>query len=259
MWPTDFTEIRSSSINRISDAATAEPAPLPAFLIGARTIRHAEISDHMLLWGTIDVSLMVWIFSGNTLTILAIGMSRKLRAITSNWFVLALALSDLLVGFTLPYHLAFYMGSDLGTVHVWCLLRFFLIIIACCVSIWNLIAIAVDRYVAIVYPLHYVRYVTRRVAIAVMCAGWLVGGCLGTVPMLWNNWSTALECEFDEVLPPWYMVGVVTPLFSAVWLCMLVLYVRIWSEAARQARQMRSSICGSRERNVGDRKSVHVS
>lgn len=233
-----------------------------------RAVRQAEISSSMLLWAAIDLVLMVWIFSGNTLTILAICWSRKLRSFTSNWFVLALAVSDLLVGVSLPYHLAFYMGSQLGRAHGWCMLRFFLIIVACCVSLWSLMAIACDRYVAIVYPLHYVRFVTRRVAIATMGSGWLVGVTIGATPMVWNNWRTAQECEFDEVLPRWYVVGVVTPLFSAVWLCLLALYVRIWSEASRQAKQMRASICGglqlqqqrtSHQRSGGDRKSVQVS
>lgn len=119
--------------------------------------RTNEIADDMLLWATIDISLMIFIFCGNTLTILAIGLSRRLRLILSNWFVLSLAMSDMLVGITLPYHMTFYLRTELGRFHLWCMLRFFLIIIACCVSIWNLIAIAVDRYVAIVYPLHYVR------------------------------------------------------------------------------------------------------
>lgn len=247
-------------------AAAAGVAPaligLPLFFRDAqRTARYAEISDYMLLWGIIDIALVIWICSGNAFTILAIACSRRLRTITSNWFVLALAMSDLLVGITLPYHLAFYMGSGLGAQHGWCLLRFFLIIIACCVSICNLIAIAVDRYVAIVYPLHYVRFVTRRVAVAVMCSGWLAGCLLGGMPMVWNNWATAAECEFDEVLPQWYVVGVMTPLFTAVWVCMLVLYVRIWAVASQQARKIaRSSICALTERRPagGDRKSVQV-
>lgn len=79
--------------------------------------------------------------------------------------------------------------------------------------------------------------------------------------MVWNNWATAAECEFDEVLPQWYVVGVMTPLFTAVWVCMLVLYVRIWAVASQQARKIaRSSICALTERRPagGDRKSVQV-
>lgn len=139
--------------NRITSGATSAPQP-----IQASTERTDEIREHFLIWAIIDISLMLLIFAGNTLTILAISLSRRIRSITSNLFILSLAISDILVGTTLPYHLAFYMsGTTLGSFHTWCLMRFFLIIIACTVSIWNLIAIAVDRYIAIVYPLHYIR------------------------------------------------------------------------------------------------------
>lgn len=123
----------------------------------AASDRVTSIQSDVVFWGVVDGILVVTILSGNTLTILALRFSRKLRSIISNMFVLSLAISDIVVGFTLPYHLAFYMGSGLGHTEIWCLLRFFLIILACCVSIWNLIAIAVDRYIAIMYPLHYTR------------------------------------------------------------------------------------------------------
>lgn len=119
--------------------------------------RTDEIRANVLLWAIVDLTLMLFIFCGNTLTILAISLSRRIRSTTSSLFVLSLAISDILVGTTLPYHLAFYIGAGLGQNYSLCLMRFFLIIIACTVSIWNIIAIAIDRYVAIVYPLHYLR------------------------------------------------------------------------------------------------------
>lgn len=87
--------------------------------------------------------------------------------------------------------------------------------------------------------------------------GWLLGATIGLVPMFWNNWETAVECEFDEILPPWYMAGVVTPLFSAVWICMLILYAKIWHEASRHAKQLRSSFSGL-SGGTSDWKSVQV-
>lgn len=122
-----------------------------------KTDHAVYMESNIILWACIHGILLVAILSGNILTILAIRCSRKLRSITSNVFIRSLAISDILVGFTLPYHLAFYLGLGLGNYKCWCLLRFFLIINACCGSIWNLIAIAVDRYIAIVYPLHYNR------------------------------------------------------------------------------------------------------
>lgn len=119
--------------------------------------RVSVINEDLFIWAIIDGVLMICILCGNILTILAVRYHRRLRLLISNLFVLSLALSDIFVGLTLPYHLAFYMGNELGRHKHFCLLRFFILIIACSVSIWNLIAIAVDRYIAICYPLHYTR------------------------------------------------------------------------------------------------------
>lgn len=115
------------------------------------------LESDVVVWAIIDGFLVVTILGGNTLTILALHYSRRLRSVISNMFVLSLALSDMVVGLTLPFHLAFYMTRELGQIEHWCLLRFFLFILACCVSIWNLTVIAIDRYLAIMYPLHYTR------------------------------------------------------------------------------------------------------
>lgn len=119
--------------------------------------QHNVIKPVVIFWTCIHAILLVVILSGNILTILAIRCSRKLRIITSNVFIRSLATSDIIVGFTLPYHMAFYLGSGLGQIKYCCLARFFLIIMACCMSIYNLVAIGIDRYTAIVYPLHYNR------------------------------------------------------------------------------------------------------
>lgn len=97
-------------------------------------------------WSIVDGALMVLILSGNTLTILAVTLSRRLSCLVSNQFVLNLAISDLMVGLTLPYHLVFYLDAEFGKIKWSCLMRFILIILACLASIYNIIAIAVDRY-----------------------------------------------------------------------------------------------------------------
>lgn len=144
--------ITKMSAYQPSETTVYPPTPQPLSAPSSQ-----RIDPNLAFWAVIDGVLLVFIVGGNILTILAVRFSRRLRTVISNLFILSLAISDMVVGFTLPYHLAFYMGSNLGNDRGWCLLRFFLIILACCVSIWNLIAIAVDRYIAIVYPLHYSR------------------------------------------------------------------------------------------------------
>lgn len=82
---------------------------------------------------------------------------------------------------------------------------------------------------------------TRKVAAIIITFNWTVGATVALIPMFWNNWNTAYECEFDEVLPPWYMAGIITPAFTIIWILMLLMYWRIMKEAAKQANQLNST------------------
>jgi len=115
-----------------------------------------------ILWSILDCALLVIILCGNTLTIVAILRSKRLYNVMSNQFVLSLATSDLFIGLTLPYHMAFYLSDAIGNDKETCILRFVLLALGCSASLCNLIMIAIDRYIAIVYPLHYCRLVTHR-------------------------------------------------------------------------------------------------
>lgn len=152
-----ITTTASSLDIRFSEDAPEQSPPTTSGGQSAASERVLSIQSDVILWSVVNGLLVIIILSGNTLTILALRFSRRLRSVISNMFVLSLAVSDMVVGFTLPFHLAFYMTPVLGNIQIWCLLRFFLIIMACCVSIWNLTAIAIDRYIAIMYPLHYTR------------------------------------------------------------------------------------------------------
>lgn len=232
-----------------------EPSGLDTTTVRVFADRVSVINEDLFIWAIIDGVLMICILCGNILTILAVRYHRRLRLLISNLFVLSLALSDIFVGLTLPYHLAFYMGNELGRHKHFCLLRFFILIIACSVSIWNLIAIAVDRYIAICYPLHYTRLMTKKVALVILGFGWCLAFLIATIPLIWNKWDTAMECEFDELLYPWYVAGVITPIFSLVWFCLLLVYWRIWREAAKHAKQLRAH---NSQESSSDWKSVQV-
>lgn len=99
------------------------------------------------------------------------------------------------------------------------------------------------------------RYMTRKVALCLMAMGWIMGFTIATIPVIWNKWENALECEFDQIFYPWYMVGVITPVFSLVWFCMLFVYCRIWREASKQVKQLRTT---GQQEGTSDWKSVQV-
>lgn len=215
--------------------------------------------DGVILWGIIDLVIIVFTLAGNILTAVAIKTCRKLNAVLSNQFIFNLAISDIMVAVFIPYHYAFSIGNTLGTQKTTCLLRFILICLACSCSIFNLLTIAADRYIAIVHPLHYGRYVTKRVAYGVIAYGWIACFTLATVPLYWNTWETADRCELDGVLPAQFLNFVITPLFVLIWLAMLLVYFRIWREASGHAKRLKSTAKYCNGAGLNDSKSVQVS
>lgn len=210
------------------------------------------------IWGTIDAFIIIFTLSGNILTLCAIAISRKLSSMISNYFIFSLALSDILVALFMPYHYAFYVLDYLGTNKSTCMLRFILICLACSCSIYNLLAIAGDRYVAIVHPLHYGRYMTKKVALGVIFAGWVISFTHATIPLYWNEWKDRSKCELNQVLPKLYVNYVMTPMFGTIWIAMLLLYFRIWREASGHAKRMRNTTCYGSGAVPNDSKSVQV-
>ncbi|XP_014477332.1 PREDICTED: octopamine receptor 1 [Dinoponera quadriceps] len=210
-----------------------------------------------VFWILVDCFLFVAIVLGNVLTIVAIAMTRRLRNVVSNYFVLNLAVSDLLVGVSLPYHLAFYMDDQLSHEKLICVLRFVLISVACGGSIMNIMVIAIDRYVAIVHPLSYNAYATTKRMLLIVAGTWICTVGMSSIPIYWNRFDESSTCEFETVLPRDYIVAIQMPLFLLTWVTMFLLYTKIWKEAKMCARRMNLSIVSSfTEKN--DRKSVQV-
>ncbi|KAJ1529378.1 hypothetical protein ONE63_006164 [Megalurothrips usitatus] len=210
-------------------------------------------SRHQVVWIVVESALLLCILCGNTLTVCAVVLSRRLARATSSQFVLSLAVSDLLVGLFLPYHMSFYWGTTLGASQIACLLKFTCMVFAFCNSLFSLICISLDRYIYILYPLDYNTRVTKRLAWTVIGMGWLYSMAIAITPLYWNNWSTASSCELHEVLPVPFTMLILTPNFALVWLAMFLVYWRIWREAASVRRRW-----GNYQGKPPDGKSIQV-
>ncbi|XP_070780583.1 adenosine receptor A2b-like isoform X1 [Enoplosus armatus] len=189
--------------------------------------------------------------AGNILVCWAVCLNSNLQSIT-NFFVVSLAVADIAVGLlAIPFAITISTG--------FCADFFGCLFIACFVliltqsSIFSLLAIAVDRYIAIKNPLRYNSLVTGERAKGIITLCWVLSVGIGLTPMLgwnrgWNTTTTAssnrcpeglTECLFEGVVTMDYMVYfnffgcVLVPL-----LVMLVVYAHIFMAARHQLRLM---------------------
>ncbi|RWS16088.1 7 transmembrane receptor (rhodopsin family)-like protein 2 [Dinothrombium tinctorium] len=93
---------------------------------------------------------------GNLLTIVVFLQDRRLRKVT-NFYIVSLAIADLLVGgLGIPSAILIRMGIPRNAFNT-CLTMLSILLVICTISILNLVAVSLDRYWAILYPLNYHR------------------------------------------------------------------------------------------------------
>ena len=91
--------------------------------------------------------------AGNALVIYMVVWSRRMRTIT-NFFIANLALADFVIGtFYIPFHFQAALLQRWNLPHFMCALCPFFQNVSVNTSIFTLVAIAQDRYRAIVHPL----------------------------------------------------------------------------------------------------------
>ncbi|KAK7919025.1 hypothetical protein WMY93_010309 [Mugilogobius chulae] len=126
---------------------------------------------------------------GNVLVCLAVCASRRLRCLT-NCFIVSLAVTDLLLGvLVLPFSALLQLKNDWPLGPVFCNFYISMDVMLCTASILTLLAISVDRYLAVTMPLRYTSMVLPwKVAVA-MITVWAVSLAVSFLPiqMGWNT------------------------------------------------------------------------
>ena len=114
---------------------------------------------------------------GNGLVILLITTRRNLR-ITTNWFVLSLAVADFGVGAVFYPRLSFCSIRDETCVNEAVEIAYLIGVVFSYASVANLCTMTLDRYLAIVHPLRYVTFMTKKRVALLVSAAWAVASTL---------------------------------------------------------------------------------
>ncbi|CAN9504979.1 unnamed protein product [Ophioblennius macclurei] len=210
---------------------------------------------NQLVYVILEAVIACLAVAGNTLVCWSVSVNSNLQSIT-NFFVVSLAVADIAVGLlAIPFAITISFGfcADFhGCLFIACF-----VLVLTQSSIFSLLAIAVDRYIAIKNPLRYYSLVTAPRAKAFITLCWVLSVLIGLTPLMgWNNGYNATStfntsnqrnvcpegkthCLFEGVVTMNYMIYfnflgcVLLPLVA-----MLGIYVHIFLAARRQLRLM---------------------
>uniref|UniRef100_A0A1I8P5D7 G-protein coupled receptors family 1 profile domain-containing protein n=1 Tax=Stomoxys calcitrans TaxID=35570 RepID=A0A1I8P5D7_STOCA len=173
---TSVSSSSSSTAAMIMTSTTLAPS-VDSYLVGMAWPKALVVAIFMLL-------ILVTVV-GNTLVILAVLTTRRLRTVT-NCFVLNLAITDWLVGTCVmpPAVMVYIVGSwRLGW--ILCDIWISLDVLLCTASILSLCAISLDRYLAVTQPLTYSKNRrTKRLALLMIFIVWVTALSITCPPYL---------------------------------------------------------------------------
>lgn len=143
-------------------------------------------------------------------------------------FVASLGIADLFVG-------CVCIGSIVqpnDPILELCLVRMGFVISACVSSLYCMTWIAIDRYVAIIYPLRYPQKMTTKRACLIIVCIWTICFMIGFSPLTgWNVGEYHQYCSFSYIMSPTYLVFLFVSGFVLPMLVIIIVYWRLFEKA----------------------------
>ncbi|KAK9295885.1 hypothetical protein QLX08_009932 [Tetragonisca angustula] len=198
--------------------------------------------------GCVLGSIIVTAVFGNLLVMVSVMRHRKLRIIT-NYFVVSLALADMLVAmFAMTFNASVQMTGEWLFGYFMCDVWNSLDVYFSTSSILHLMCISVDRYWAIVKPLKYPIIMTKRLAAYMLLACWIMPAFISFMPIFMGWYTTVENSVYRQKHPELceFKVNKVYAIFSSsisFWIpctIMTLTYFAVFKEANRQEKQMHS-------------------
>nr|XP_002736194.1 PREDICTED: G-protein coupled receptor 161-like [Saccoglossus kowalevskii] len=179
---------------------------------------------------------------GNLTVIIVVAATTKLHTIASI-FLLNLSFSDLLIGLVImPFVADNVLNAGFAHEQTLCQVLGFLTTLCCINSIISLVAIALDRYSAIIHCLYYASTEHRRQAVGILIWTWLHAIVCSALPALgWGKYDympARFACSVDWTHTPGYTVFVVALCFILPLCVILFCYGRILRVARQHARRI---------------------
>nr|CAH7727579.1 unnamed protein product [Callosobruchus chinensis] len=231
----EYEDLTANSTLYDNSSSTVEPPP-------------QEWTSSFLLFfkASIMGTIIIASIFGNLLVIVSVMRHRKLRIIT-NYYVISLALADMLVAmFAMTFNASVQIYERWLFGYFMCDVWNSLDVYFSTSSILHLCCISVDRYYAIVKPLKYTLTMTKKVVALMILNTWISPAIISFLP-IFKGWYTTDEhekfrenhrdlCEFVVNKP--YAVISSSISFWIPCTIMIFMYLAIFREANKQEKEM---------------------
>ncbi|KAK9393524.1 glucose-dependent insulinotropic receptor [Crotalus adamanteus] len=158
-------------------------------------------------------------------------------------FVLNLAISDSLVGFTITGLVNEELsGPEHQTPQRYCVLQMASITCPSAASIFTVILVTFDRYLAITHPFRYFRIMASPVVGICIGGPWLLACLIGFVPVMVHSFQEKNYqglCTFFAVFQPTYILVVFCVSFFPVFFIFLCFHCRLLKVASLHIQHIR--------------------
>lgn len=213
------------------------------------------IPDYGSWYYILEAILGFLALSGNSLVVFLITTRRCLQ-VNPNYYILSLAMADLLLGLTLPTFSI--LCSHVMSCDWLAFFKFFNLFAE--ISVVNLCLMTCDRYLAINYPLWYITKMTKRHLIISIAFAWIFPAIYAMLPFFWMyDKNLARVKEINKIYYPTSLfIFEVLPVVT-----MPLVYIRIFTVVRKHSRQVskqREQVSYNREARIenGNEKSKRV-
>ncbi|KOX78519.1 Octopamine receptor beta-1R [Melipona quadrifasciata] len=246
---TNATDLPNLSNVLIDTGQSNRSADVPYEHYGNYELEHVLL---LIVKATVMGFIILCALFGNLLVIVSVMRHRKLRVIT-NYFVVSLALADMLVAiFAMTFNASVELSGRWLFGYFMCDVWNSLDVFFSTVSILHLCCISVDRYYAIVQPLDYPLIMTNLRLSTMLSVVWCSPTVMSFLPIFAGWYTTEKHLEYRRNYPD-VCVFQVNKLYAVIsssvsfWvpgIIMIAMYYKIYREADRQERMLyRSDGC----------------
>ncbi|XP_067216592.1 allatostatin-A receptor-like isoform X3 [Linepithema humile] len=137
--------------------------------------------------------------AGNSLVVVVVAANAGMRS-TTNILIINLAVADLLfVIFCIPFTATDFVLPYWPFGNVWCKIVQYLIIVTAYASVYTLVLMSLDRYLAVVHPIASMSWRTEHHAILAICVAWVLILALSTPALVIHGEIHYLFQEIEDV------------------------------------------------------------